>query len=141
MCGFDAPSIHYYYSHSLCLSPSLFVCLSVSICPSLCLSVSLSLCVSSLCLSVSVCLSVCLCLSLCVSLCLCSITSPSWARAGCKTSLCLLHYTRKIKCIHSFIHSFSLCVSASLCLCLSLCLSPLCSLHFCVHASTMVGRI
>ena len=41
-------------------------------------------------------------------LCMCSISriSPSWARAGCKKTLCLLHYPRKIKFIQSFIHSF-----------------------------------
>ena len=39
---------------------------------------------------------------------MCSMSriSPSWARAGCKKTLCLLHYPRKIKFIHSFIHSF-----------------------------------
>ena len=39
-------------------------------------------------------------------MCMCSISriSPSWARAGCKKTLCLLHYPRKIKFIHSFIH-------------------------------------
>ena len=37
---------------------------------------------------------------------MCSIIriSPSWVRAGCKKTLCLLHYPRKIKFIHSFIH-------------------------------------
>ena len=45
-------------------------------------------------------------------MCKCSISrissriSPSWARAGCRKTLCLLHYLRKIKFIHSFIHSF-----------------------------------
>ena len=28
----------------------------------------------------------------------------SWARAGCKMTLCLLHYPREIKFIYSFIH-------------------------------------
>ena len=43
---------------------------------------------------------------------MCSISriSPSWARAGCKKNLCLLHYPRKIK----FIHSLSLSLSISL---------------------------
>ena len=42
-------------------------------------------------------------------MCICSISriSPSWARAGCKKTLCLLHYPRKIKFIHSFIHSLT----------------------------------
>ena len=42
-------------------------------------------------------------------MCTCSISriSPPWARAGCKQTLCLLHYPRKIKFIHSFIYSFS----------------------------------
>ena len=46
-------------------------------------------------------------LSLSLSMCTCSISgiSPSWARAGCKKTLCLLHYPRKIKFIHSFILS------------------------------------
>ena len=41
-------------------------------------------------------------------MCTCSIStiSPSWARAGCKKTLCLLHYPLKIKFIHSFIYSF-----------------------------------
>ena len=40
-----------------------------------------------------------------LSMCTCSISgiSPSWARAGCKKTLRLLHYPRKIKFIHSFI--------------------------------------
>ena len=40
-------------------------------------------------------------------MCMCSISriSPSWARAGCKKTLCLLHYPCKIKFIHSFILS------------------------------------
>ena len=40
-------------------------------------------------------------------MCICSVSriSPSWARAGCKKTLCLLHCPRKIKFIHSFIHS------------------------------------
>ena len=39
--------------------------------------------------------------------CMCSISriSPSWARAGCKKTLCLLHYPCKKKFIHSFILS------------------------------------
>ena len=58
-------------------------------------------------------------------MCVCGISriSPSWARAGCKKTLCLLHYPRKIKFIHSFIHSFSLSVSVSVSLSLSLSLS------------------
>ena len=46
----------------------------------------------------------------------CSISriSPSWARAGCKKTLCLLHYPRKIKFIHSFIRSFIQSLSPSL---------------------------
>ena len=50
-------------------------------------------------------------------MCKCSISriSPSWARTGRKKTLCLLHYPRKIKFIHSFIHSFILqcCFTAS----------------------------
>ena len=51
-------------------------------------------------------------------MCMCSISriSPSWARAGCKETLCLLHYPRKIKFIHSvysFIHSFTLSLQNS----------------------------
>ena len=44
-------------------------------------------------------------------MCLCSISriSPSWTRAGCKKTLCLLHYPRKIKFIHSF--SLFFCLS------------------------------
>ena len=40
---------------------------------------------------------------------MCSISriSPSWARTGCKKTLCLLHYPHKIKFIHSFILSLS----------------------------------
>ena len=34
--------------------------------------------------------------------------SPSWARAGCKKTLSLIHYPCEIKVIHSFIHSLSL---------------------------------
>ena len=62
-------------------------------------------------------------------MCMCSISriSPSWARAECKKTLCLLHYPRKIKFISSFLHSFilSVCLSLSVCLCLSVsvCLS------------------
>ena len=43
-------------------------------------------------------------------MCMCSVSriSPWWARAGFKKTLCLLHYPRKIKFIHSFIHSLSL---------------------------------
>ena len=43
-------------------------------------------------------------------MCVCGISriSPSWARAGCKKTLCLIHYPRNIRFIHSFIHSFSL---------------------------------
>ena len=33
---------------------------------------------------------------------------PHGARAGCKKTSSLLHYSRKIKFIHAFIHSFSL---------------------------------
>ena len=65
-------------------------------------------------------------LSLCFSLYSISRISPSWARAGCKKTLCLLHYPRKIKFINSFIHSFSPPLSSpplSLSLSLSLCLS------------------
>ena len=40
---------------------------------------------------------------------------PSWARAGRKKIMCLLHYPRKIKFIHSF--SLSLSLSLSLCMC------------------------
>ena len=49
--------------------------------------------------------------------------SPSWVRAACKKTLCLLHYLRKMKCIHSFIHSLCFCISVFLCLsvCLSVC--------------------
>ena len=49
-------------------------------------------------------------LSLYTYMCMCCISriSSSWARAGCKKTLCLLHYPRKIKFIHSFIHSISL---------------------------------
>ena len=47
---------------------------------------------------------------------MCSISrsSPSLARAGCKKTLCLLHYPRKIKFTYSFIHSPSLSLSLSL---------------------------
>ena len=51
----------------------------------------------------SVSLSLCVCVSLSLLLypkymCMCSISriSSSWARAGCKKTLCLLHYPRKI---------------------------------------------
>ena len=51
---------------------------------------------------------ICLVLLYLKYMCTCSISriSPSWARAGCKKTLCLLHYPRKIKFIHLFIHSF-----------------------------------
>ena len=51
-----------------------------------------------------------------VGVCSISRISPSWARAGCKKTLCLLHYPCKIKFIHSFILSLSLwrvCVCVS----------------------------
>ena len=40
--------------------------------------------------------------------------SPSWARAGFKKTLSLIHYPCEIKFIYSFIHSFSLSLSLSL---------------------------
>ena len=39
------------------------------------------------------------------------LQSVKLARAGCKKTQCLLHYPRKIKFIHSFIHSLSLSLS------------------------------
>ena len=54
--------------------------------------------------------------------------SPSWSRAGCKKTLCLLYYRRKIKFIHFFIHSPPPPPSSrfsSLSLCLFLCYPPL----------------
>ena len=54
---------------------------------------------------------------------------PSWARAGRKKIMCLLHYPGKIKFIHSLIHSFSLSLSLCLSLSLSLCLSPVSYTH------------
>ena len=101
---------------------------SFSLC--LCLSLSLSLSVS---LCLSVCLSVCLSLSL-SHMCVCSISriSPSWARAGCKKTLCLLHYPRKIKFIHSFILSLSL----------SLSLGPVCiEERMCVYLCAFLPKI
>ena len=47
-------------------------------------------------------LSVCLSLNY-LGMCSISRISPSWERAGCKKTLCLLHYPCKIKFIHSFI--------------------------------------
>ena len=83
------------------------------------------------CDSLSSCLPLPSSLSLCIcDMCVCSISkiSPSWSEAGRKKKLCLLHYRRKIKCIHSFIHLFILSLSLSVCLsvCLSLCLSLHC---------------
>ena len=42
-------------------------------------------------------------------MCMCSISriSLSWARAGCKKTLCLLHYPRKIKFVHSLSLSYA----------------------------------
>ena len=48
--------------------------------------------------------------------------SPSWARAGCKKTRCLLLYPLEINFIHSFILSLSLLPTKCLILCL--CLSP-----------------
>ena len=52
---------------------------------------------------------------------MCSIgrIRPSWMRSGCKKTLCLLNYPRKIKFIHAFILSLSLSASLSLSLSLS----------------------
>ena len=85
-------------------SLSLCLCLSFRLCLSPSLSLSLSL---SFWLSLSVAVSPCVCLPLCLSpLSLCvvlvELVPQSWARAGCKKALCLLHYPRKIKFIHSF---------------------------------------
>ena len=62
-----------------------------------------------------------------------SVHQCSWARAGCKKTSSLLHYPRKIKFIHSFIHSFLLCVRIGAHLsfvCSSVLIYPLCA-HQC----------
>ena len=62
-----------------------------------------------------------------------SVHQCSWARAGCKKTSSLLHYPRKIKFIHSFIHSFLLCVLIGAHLsfvCSSVLIYPLCA-HQC----------
>ena len=133
----------FWSSGPLCLCPS--ICLSLSVClsfsPSLLLSPSVSVSPPP-----SVFLS-----PLHASPCMCSINriSSSWARDECKKTLCLLHYPRKIKFIHSFIHSLSLCLSPALCPpsllpALSVGHLPLCvcmSVCLCVRVSAVVGIV
>ena len=62
---------------------------------------------------------------------LCNISriSPSWTRAGCKKTLCLLHYPKK------FFYSFSLSLSPSVFVSVSLCLCECVSVSFCLSVS------
>ena len=87
-------NIYHRHTHCFWFSISPFVPLSLltysGVCP------EITLCLLLLLLTSPACVFVCTRMCVCVCVCSISIINPSGARAGCKKTLCLLHYTHKI---------------------------------------------